>query len=68
MPIGFEVTAGPDHIVLESPQGSSKLKPDSNGVFSVPEMNLSFTFEQRGADDMVILLKRGKDEIELKRK
>ncbi len=68
MPISFDVIAGPDHIVLDSPQGSSKLKPDSNGVFSVQEMDFSFTFEERSPGEMVILLQRGKDEIELKRK
>ncbi len=68
MPISFDVIAGPDHIVLDSPQGSSQLKPDANGVFSVKEMDFSFTFEERGPDDMVILLQRGKDEIVLKRK
>ena len=57
-----------DHIVLDAPQGSLQLKPDADGVFSVPEMNFSFTFEPRGEDDMVIVLLRGKDRIEMKRK
>lgn len=68
MPISFNVVAGPDHIVLDAPQGSSKLKPDAEGVYSVQEMDFSFRFEERGPDEMVILLQRGKDEIELQRK
>ncbi|MFK7730407.1 MAG: c-type cytochrome [Pseudomonadales bacterium] len=68
MPISFDVIAGPDHIVLEAPQGSTKIKPDANGVYSVPDMKFSFVFEERSPDEMVILLTRGKDEIELKRK